>query len=149
MSDANIPDRIERRVKNVEEAIQLLTEAALRADERADTHQEWLNQLGAGQSNLEVKLAALTDAQIRTEDALKGIRESQAHLIEEQAGLAESQKRLTESQERLSEAQARLTEDMARLAKAQERLAESQAHSDKRLDALIDIISEGRDGKTP
>lgn len=28
------------------------------------------------------------------------------------------------------------------------KLAESQAHTDKRLDALIDIVREGREGKT-
>jgi len=34
------------------------------------------------------------------------------------------------------------------LAEAQTRLADSQAHSDRRLDALIDIVREGRNGKS-
>jgi ABC-type transporter Mla subunit MlaD len=76
--------RIEPRVKNVEEAIQLLTELTLRADERMDN-------FDAALSNLVAKVEALTDAQIRTEESLT-------------------------------------------------RLAEAQAHTDQRLDALIDIV---------
>jgi hypothetical protein len=37
-------------------------------------------------------------------------------------------------------------ERFAKLAEAQTRLAESQVHTDQRLDALIDIIREGRNG---
>jgi uncharacterized protein YigA (DUF484 family) len=36
----------------------------------------------------------------------------------------------------------------AKLAQAQTELAQSQSHSDRRLDALIDIIREGRNGKS-
>jgi hypothetical protein len=36
----------------------------------------------------------------------------------------------------------------AKLAEAQTELAESQSHTDRRLDALIDIIREGRNGKS-
>jgi len=81
---------IERRLTNVEEAIVLLTQKSLHTDDRAD-------DFDAKLSNLIVKLEALTDAQIRTEDALA-------------------------------------------------RLAEAQAHSDRRLDALIDIVQNWRNG---
>lgn len=40
-------------------------------------------------------------------------------------------------------------ERFALLAEAQTELAESQSHTDRRLDALIDIIREGRNGKPP
>lgn len=40
-------------------------------------------------------------------------------------------------------------ERFAQLAEAQQKSAESQAHTDRRLDALIDIIREGRNGKPP
>lgn len=82
--------KIEPRVKNVEEAIRLLTGLALRADERMDSFDAALN-------NLTTKVEALADAQIRTEEAL-------AHL------------------------------------------AKTQAHTDERLDALIDIV-RGRNGQ--
>ena len=36
----------------------------------------------------------------------------------------------------------------AKLAQAQTDLTESQSHTDRRLDALIDIIREGRNGKS-
>lgn len=39
-------------------------------------------------------------------------------------------------------------ERFAKLAEAQTRLTESQVHTDQRLDALIDIIREGRHGST-
>lgn len=81
---------IEPRVKNVEEAVKLLTELALRADERMDNFDAALN-------NLTTKVEALADAQIRTEEALT-------------------------------------------------HLAKAQAHTDERLDALIDIV-RGRNGQ--
>ena len=39
-------------------------------------------------------------------------------------------------------------ERFAKLAEAQVRMADSQAHSDRRLDALIDIVREWRSGGT-
>ena len=45
------------------------------------------------------------------------------------------------------DAQIKNEERFARLAQAQTELAESQAHTDRRLDALIDIVREGRNGK--
>lgn len=55
--------KLEPRVKNVEEAIVLLTAMALRAEERMDSFDGAL-------ANLTVKVEALADAQIRTEDAV-------------------------------------------------------------------------------
>jgi hypothetical protein len=89
-------NKIKLRVKTVEEAVQILTKMALRADERMDG-------FDSSFSNLTVKLAALADAQIRTEEAL------------------------------------------GRLVESQVILAETQAHTDKRLDALIDIVREDRE----
>jgi peptidoglycan hydrolase CwlO-like protein len=94
---------IEERVTTLEQAFVTLTRLAENMDARMDSTGERVN-------NLEEKMAALADAQIRTEEAL------------------------------------------TRLAKANEeslaRLAEAQAHTDRRLDALINIISEGRNGKS-
>ena len=46
------------------------------------------------------------------------------------------------------DAQIKNEERFARLAQAQTELAESQAHTDRRLNALIDIVREGRNGKS-
>ena len=46
------------------------------------------------------------------------------------------------------DAQIKNEERFAKLAQAQTELSESQAHTDRRLDALIDIIREGRNGKS-
>jgi uncharacterized protein YigA (DUF484 family) len=48
----------------------------------------------------------------------------------------------------LIDAQVGNEERFAKLADAQARLADSQVHSDRRLDALIDIVREGRNGKS-
>jgi pyruvate-formate lyase len=46
------------------------------------------------------------------------------------------------------DAQIKNEERFAKLAQAQTELAESQAHTDRRLGALIDIVKEGRNGKS-
>lgn len=46
------------------------------------------------------------------------------------------------------DAQIKNEERFAKLAQAQTGLTESQSHTDRRLDALIDIIREGRNGKS-
>lgn len=51
---------------------------------------------------------------------------------------------LMDAQMRNEASIARNEERFAKLAEAQTRLAESQVHTDRRLDALIDIVREGR-----
>ena len=46
------------------------------------------------------------------------------------------------------DAQIKNEERFAKLAQAQTELAASQTHTDRRLDALIDIVREGRNGKS-
>jgi len=46
------------------------------------------------------------------------------------------------------DAQIKNEERFAKLAQAQTELAESQKHTNRRLDALIDIVKEGRNGKS-
>jgi|ERR687883_441336 hypothetical protein len=48
----------------------------------------------------------------------------------------------------LIDAQTRTEEKIAKLAEAQTHLAEARAHTEQRLDALIDIVREWRNGKT-
>jgi len=47
----------------------------------------------------------------------------------------------------MMDAQIKNEERFAKLAQSQTELAEAQAHTDRRLDALIDIIKESRNGK--
>jgi chromosome segregation ATPase len=91
-------NKIKSRVKTVEEAMQVLTTLALRADERMDKADQRMDGFEAALTNLTVKLESLADAQIRTEESLM-------------------------------------------------RLAEAQAHTDQRLDALIDIVREDREDR--
>lgn len=126
----------EERVTTFEQAFVTLIRLAENMDARMDSTGERAN-------NLEEKMAALADAQIRTEEALTRLARANEKSI---ARLAEANEgaltRLAEANE----------ESLARLARANEesltRLAEAQAHTDRRLDALIDIISEGRNGKS-
>ena len=53
--------------------------------------------------------------------------------------------RLTNALSTLADAQIRSEKNFAALAENMTRLAESQAHTDRRLDALIDFIQEDRD----
>jgi hypothetical protein len=46
------------------------------------------------------------------------------------------------------DAQIKNEDRFAKLAEAQTELAEAQAHTDRRLNALIDIVREGRNGKS-
>jgi hypothetical protein len=48
----------------------------------------------------------------------------------------------------LADAQIKTESALLRLAEAHTKLAESQAHTDQRLDALIDIVRELRNGKS-
>lgn len=67
------------------------------------------------------------------------------------AGLRE-RRRMREMDDKIGilvDMQIKNEERFALLAEAQTELAESQSHTDRRLDALIDIIREGRNGKPP
>ncbi|HEX8472881.1 MAG TPA: hypothetical protein VF666_02520 [Pyrinomonadaceae bacterium] len=117
----------DERLRELEQTNKILIELARNTSERADTHQSWIDELARAQVNSEAKIAALADAQIRTEDALA---------------------QLSASQSRIDMVMTILAEKMSELAEAQAKLAESQIHTDRRLDALIDIVKEGRNGRS-
>lgn len=96
---------IDERVLRLESAFVTLTRLAENMDARMD-------RTGERMDNFDVKLAALADAQIRTENAM-----------------------------------AILTTKQSELTTKMSELAEAQAHTDGRLDALIDIISNGRNDR--
>lgn len=75
-------DRVEKaepRVAGIEQSFLTLVKLAQSADERLSTQMDWINQLGTAQANADVRIAALADAQIRTEDSLTRLATAQAH----------------------------------------------------------------------
>ena len=73
MSKENSSEKkLEGRIATVEQAVKLLTELALSANER-------MVDLEEAQANSERKIAALADAQIRTEESLARLSEAHAH----------------------------------------------------------------------
>ncbi len=71
-------DELKSFMSDVRESIKLLTQLSLRAYERMDA-------LEQAQANSESKIAALADAQIRTEGAMANLTEKMAQLAEAQA----------------------------------------------------------------
>jgi hypothetical protein len=63
----------DKRLADLEQSFVTLTRLTESASERADTHEDWINQLGKAQAETETKLAALIDAQIKTEDAVRAL----------------------------------------------------------------------------
>jgi peptidoglycan hydrolase CwlO-like protein len=101
----------EERLTNLEEFVKLMTQWTLRAEERTD-------ELRAAQAESEAKIAALADAQIKTESVMASLGGSMNELAAAQA-------------------------------RAEQRFSEAQTHTEQRLDALIDIVREMRDGHPP
>lgn len=75
MSSAERFGKLERRVKTVEEAITLLSSLLASHDDR-------LEDSVKNNENLEAKIAALVDAQIRSEDKLQNINDALDKLTE-------------------------------------------------------------------
>ncbi len=111
----------EQRLDRLERIANLMVKAGLRARRQSREQDE--------------KIKILIHSQIKNEDRF--------------ALLAESQRELAESQRELTESQRELAESQRKLAESQRELAESQSHTDRRLDALIDIIRDERNGKPP
>jgi hypothetical protein len=63
------------RTADLERHFKILTDLAVRASERADDADAGLVEMRAAQANADVRIAALADAQIRTEDALRKLIE--------------------------------------------------------------------------
>jgi chromosome segregation ATPase len=151
---SNSHDEPDSHMDDIKQSIKLLTQLALRAGERMDDLEE-------AQANSERKIAALADAQIRTEDSLARLSEAQSRTEEAQANserkiasLIDAQQHTEENVAKLSQAQQRTEESITRLSIVVERLGEkmldsaaAQAHSDQRLDALIDIVREKLGGQ--
>jgi chromosome segregation ATPase len=95
-------------------------------------------------------LAALTERhQERLHEHADELRAAQVDSERKIAALADAHIRLSDRVESLAEKVESLAEKVDSLAEKVESLAESQAHSDRRLDALIDIVRNWRkDGES-
>jgi hypothetical protein len=66
---------VEDRVLRLENAFATLVEIQRGLEERFDTHEKWINELGAAQVGLTRAQAELVQAQARTEASLAGTNE--------------------------------------------------------------------------
>jgi len=66
--------QLETFASDVREYTRILTETVRRMDERDDRHESWIDELHAAQADADARIAALADAQIRTEDAIVSLR---------------------------------------------------------------------------
>lgn len=137
-------NKLKRRVETVEEAVQLLTNLSIRANERMDGFDASLN-------NLTVKIEALVDAQIRIEDILSAKVEALGAKVEalgdKVEALASSQESLTVKVESLAVKLEVLADAQISTEESLKRLTDAQTHTSQRLDALIDIVREDREGR--
>ena len=75
----------DERLNNLQEFAGLMMQWARRAEERFEEFREGMNELRAAQANSEAKIAALADAQIRTETVVAALGERMKELAATQA----------------------------------------------------------------
>lgn len=88
--------KVERRVKNVEEAIVLLTALT-------DNHNDRLEDSLGANNNLDAKISALIDAQIAGEDKMSSLREKLSALADAQIRSEDRIQNINQALERLTE----------------------------------------------
>jgi DNA repair ATPase RecN len=118
----------EDRLSRAEEIIANLAVIARDSNKRLDT----LVELVRGHDE---RLNLLTELVRNHDERMDGLEEAQENSERKIAALADAQIRTEEAITRLSDKMAELVAQ--------------QAHTDQRLDALIDIVREGRAGKPP
>ena len=120
-----IQENTARRMEHVGNALIQLTESHERT-------RESLGELAVSHAQTQESLRELAESHMQTQESLRGLAESDTHTRESLRELAEATQR--ELRELAEATQGALKE-----------LALSQAHSDRRLDALIDIVRGGKD----
>ncbi|MBD0369878.1 MAG: hypothetical protein ICV60_03425 [Pyrinomonadaceae bacterium] len=133
---------VEDRVANLEQPFLALNKLVKRTDERHELvaksiklltemlarHNERFEQVEADQSNADQRIAALADAQIKTEETLVRLQSKTEEV------LVWLQSKTEEALVRLSEAQARTEATINSLA--------------QKVDTLADIVQQGRNGNS-
>jgi chromosome segregation ATPase len=91
--------RSDARTGRLEDSFQKLMELAVSASERDDTQVSWINELGAAQTNADARIAALADAQIRTEEQVSSLTAQVGSLTARVDRLTELFERFIEGQQ--------------------------------------------------
>src|SRR5437764_13746556 len=96
------------------------------------------------QANLDVRIEQTNQQLAQTNEQLR-------QLTEQVSAIADTQNQFIQVVTRTFDAQAQINESLraaqSRTEESLVRLAEAQAHTDRRLDALIDIVQRGRNGQ--
>lgn len=107
----------EIRTSDLEEHFKMLTQLAVSASERADTHESWINSLGTRMQELaelqrqtDARIAALVEAQRETEARLSELAEAQKQTSAHLSVLASIMQEVGRAQARTERALASLTE---------------------------------------
>ena len=102
-------DTLAELVRATSAGLEMLTKLAQSMDERVVTQMDWLNELGAAQANAEARIAALADAQIRTDERIRSIESNLDALSQIAVEIAQAQARtvaqVARHEERLDELQ--------------------------------------------
>jgi chromosome segregation ATPase len=136
--------RISETNRDLAESNRIVVEMIRRHDERLD-------DFHAAREESDQKVASLVDARVRAEDEMNKLRSVQDEIGQKIAALVDAQIRNEEAHNRgmdgLRASLAELAETVRQVAQAQKQLSESQAHTDRRLDGLIDIVRDLRNGR--
>jgi predicted nucleic acid-binding Zn-ribbon protein len=142
MADEERNQRFERALATLSELaanhdsrMAALTELAAVQNRRADVHERRIE-------GLEEAYALLVRLARSQQNGMDEIRAAQAETDHKLAALVDAQMQTEQALQRLAGAQERLDKAHERLAESQKQLAESQRHSDRRLDALIDVVQD-------
>jgi hypothetical protein len=125
-----LPEKVDELVKAVQELVAVQrehSEILRRHEEILREHSEILRQHSEILRQHSERLAALAEAQKRTEEQLAALAEAQKRTEEQLAALMEAQKRTEEQVSALAEAQKRMEEQLAALTEAQRRTEEQLA----------------------
>ena len=163
LNDADLPEPLAHIVRMMERQAEQFAARDAALEEKME---RWAEQFAAGDAALQEKIDRLAEqtaaGEAATQRKIEFILAQQAHSetrvdrSETRLDRVERLARLLVRAGRRARREMRFQDErlaaviavQEKNAKAIARLAESQAHSDRRLDALIDIVREGRNGKS-
>lgn len=145
----------DERILRLENAMATLAEFSAGHEQRITLLEAGLTRLEEGFTRLTEGFRSLTQVSVGQQRRTARLEESFVTLVqltrrhhdgadELRAAQAETERRAAETERRAAETERRAAESERRIAA----LADAQAHSDRRLDALIDIVRNGRNGES-
>jgi chromosome segregation ATPase len=134
-----------------ERAIDFLLKSQANLEARIEQTNEQLARTDKQQARTSEQLTRTNEQLTQTDEQLRQLAEQVGAFADTQANIMRVMTRTIESQAQINESlRAAMDELAVRQSRTEEslaRLAETQAHSDRRLDALIDIVQGGRNGQ--